>query len=55
MTLKRRADVVALSVPERALRNDLIALAVGTLLYLVLGLVFHPLVIGHTVFGRPAF
>jgi uncharacterized membrane protein len=55
MTLKRRADVVALSLPERALRNDIIALAVGTLLYLALGLVFHPLVIGHTVFGRPAF
>jgi hypothetical protein len=24
-------------------------------LYLALGLVFHPLVIGHAVFGTPAF
>jgi hypothetical protein len=28
---------------------------VGTLLYLALGLIFHPLVIGHAVFGKPAF
>jgi hypothetical protein len=28
---------------------------VGTLLYLVLGLVFHPLVVGIPVFGRSAF
>jgi hypothetical protein len=35
--------------------KDLSALVVGTLLYLLLGLVFHPLVVGRAVFGRPAF
>jgi uncharacterized membrane protein len=55
MTLKHRADAGAPSFPEGGRRNDLIAIAVGTLLYLLLGLVFHPLVIGRPVFGRPAF
>ena len=32
-----------------------IAIVVGTVLYLLLGLVFHPLVVGRAVFGRPAF
>jgi hypothetical protein len=36
-------------------RNDVIAIVVGTVLYLLLGLVFHPLVVGRAVFGRPAF
>ena len=55
MTLKRRADAGAPPIPAGGHRNDIIALVVGTLLYLALGLVFHPLVIGHAVFGRPAF
>jgi uncharacterized membrane protein len=55
MTLKHRADAGASSFPEGGRRNDLIAIAVGTVLYLLLGLVFHPLVIGRPVFGRPAF
>jgi hypothetical protein len=32
-----------------------IALVIGTILYLALGLVFHPIVVGIPVFGRPAF
>jgi uncharacterized membrane protein len=55
MTLKRRTDITTSSQPAAAHCNDIIALVVGTLLYLALALVFHPLVIGHAVFGRPAF
>ena len=55
MTLNRRADPGAPAIPAGGRRNDIIAVVVGTLLYLALGLVFHPLVIGHAVFGRSAF
>jgi uncharacterized membrane protein len=55
MTLKHRADVGAPPIPPGGHRNDIIALVVGTVLYLLLGLVFHPLVVGRAVFGRPAF
>ena len=55
MTLKHRADAGAPTIPAGGHRNDIIALVVGTVLYVVLGLVFHPLVVGHAVFGRPAF
>jgi uncharacterized membrane protein len=55
ITLKRRTDAGAPPIPAGGLRNDIIAFVVGTVLYLALGLVFHPLVIGHAVFGRSAF
>jgi uncharacterized membrane protein len=55
MTLKHRADTGAPPIPAGGHRNDIIAIVVGTVLYLLLGLVFHPLVIGHPVFGRAAF
>jgi uncharacterized membrane protein len=55
VTLKRRTDPGAPRIAAGGHRNDIIALVVGTVLYLALGLVFHPLVIGHAVFGRPAF
>jgi uncharacterized membrane protein len=55
ITLKHRGDPGAPPIPAGGLRNDIIALAVGTVLYLALGLVFHPLVVGHAVFGKPAF
>jgi uncharacterized membrane protein len=55
MTLKHRADAGAPAIPAGGHRNDIIALVVGTVLYVVLGLVFHPLVVGRAVFGRPAF
>jgi uncharacterized membrane protein len=55
ITLKRRTDPGAPSIPVGGNRHDTIALVVGTLLYLLLGLVFHPLVVGIPVFGRPAF
>ncbi len=55
ITLKRRSDPGAPEIPVHGRRNDIIAIVVGTLLYLALGLVFHPLVVGVAVFGRPAF
>lgn len=55
ITLKRRSDPGAPSIPAGGHRNDVIALVVGTLLYLALGLVFHPLVVGVPVFGTPAY
>ena len=53
--LKHRADAGAPPIPEGGRRNDVIAIAVGTVLYLLLGFLFHPLVVGRPVFGRPAF
>jgi uncharacterized membrane protein len=55
ITLKRRADPGAPPIPEGGRRNDVIALVGGTILYLLLGLMFHPLVLGVPVFGRAAF
>jgi uncharacterized membrane protein len=55
ITLKRRSDPGAPPIPAGGRRNDMIALAVGTVLYLLLGFVFHPAVVGIAVFGRPAF
>jgi uncharacterized membrane protein len=55
ITLKRRADLGAPPIPVGGHRHDVIALVVGTVLYLALGFIFHPLVVGIPVFGRPAF
>jgi uncharacterized membrane protein len=55
VTLKHRADAGAPPIPAGGRRNDIVALVVGTVLYLALGFVFHPLVVGVPVFGRPAF
>jgi uncharacterized membrane protein len=55
ITLKHRTDPGAPPIPVRGHRNDIIAVVVGTLLYLGLGLVFHPIVVGVPVFGTPAF
>jgi uncharacterized membrane protein len=54
ITLKRRSDPGAPPIPMGGRRNDIIALVVGTILYIALGLVFHPLVIGVAAFGTPA-
>jgi uncharacterized membrane protein len=51
ITLKRRTDPGAPPIPSGGRRNDIIAVVVGTFLYLALGLWFHPYVIGLTVFG----
>jgi len=55
ITLKRRSDPGAPPIPYGGRRNDIAAIIVGTILYLALGLVFHPLVVGRAVFGTPAF
>ncbi len=54
MTLKRRSDAGALPIPVGGRRNDIIAIVVGTIVYLALGFVFHPIVIGVPAFGTPA-
>lgn len=54
ITLKRRSDPGAPPIPMGGRRNDLIAIVVGTIFYLALGLVFHPLAIGVPAFGTPA-
>ncbi len=54
ISLKHRTDPGAPPIPVGGRRNDLIAIVVGTILYLALGLVFHPLFIGIPVFGTPA-
>ncbi len=54
ITLKRRTDTGGPAIPYGGRRNDLIAIIGGTLLFLALGLVFHPLVIERAAFGTPA-
>jgi len=50
ITLKRRTDAGAPPIPVGGRRNDIIAVVVGTILYLALGFWFHPYVIGKSVF-----
>ncbi|MGZ9104050.1 MAG: NnrU family protein [Rhodoplanes sp.] len=54
ITLKRRTDPGGPPIPVGGRRNDMIAIIVGTIFYLALGLVFHPLAIGVPAFGTPA-
>ena len=54
ISLKRRRDAGGPPIPLGGRRNDLIAIAVGTVLYLALGVWFHPLAIGVYAFGTPA-
>jgi uncharacterized membrane protein len=51
VTLKRRVDAGGPQIPVGGFRNDLLAVVVGTLIYLAIGFVFHPLA-GVPVFGR---
>ncbi len=51
ISLKRRTDTGAPPIPVGGRSNDLIAIAVGVVVYLALGFVFHPVVIGVAVFG----
>src|SRR5215472_2345285 len=54
MTLKHRSDPGAPAIPVGGHRNDTIALVAGAILYLALGFIFHPIVVGVAVFGTPA-
>ena len=51
ISLKRRADAGAPPIPVGGLGNDLIAVAIGIVVYLALAFAFHPVVIGVPVFG----
>jgi uncharacterized membrane protein len=53
-TLKRRTDPGAPPIPVGGVKNDIAAIVVGTIVYLALGLVFHPIVIGLPAFATPA-
>jgi uncharacterized membrane protein len=55
ISLKRRTDPGGRSIPYGGTKNDIIAVIVGTIIYLALGLAFHPIVIGVPVFGTAAF
>jgi uncharacterized membrane protein len=51
ISLKRRADPGAPPIPVGGVGNDLIAVAVGVVVYLALAFAFHPVVIGVPVMG----
>jgi uncharacterized membrane protein len=51
ISLKYRSDPGAPPIPLGGRTNDWLAIIVGTILYLALGLVFHPLVIGVPAFS----
>lgn len=51
ISLNHRADGGAPPIPVGGVRNDVIAVIVGIVLYLALGGLFHPYVIGVPVFG----
>ncbi len=55
ISLKYRTDPGGPSVPIGGRRNDILAIVAGTILYLVLAFLFHPLVIGIPVMGTPAY
>jgi uncharacterized membrane protein len=55
ISLKHRSDPGGPPIPYGGIRNDVIAVIVGTIIYLAFGLVFHPVVIGLPVFGAAAF
>lgn len=51
ISLKRRADPGAPPIPVGGIANDVIAVAVGVVVYAALAFAFHPLVIGVPVIG----
>jgi uncharacterized membrane protein len=55
ISLKRRTDPGGPPIPVGGVRQDMIAIVGGTILYLLLGFVFHPFVVRVPAFGTPAF
>lgn len=51
ISLKHRADAGGPPIPVGGIQNDLIAVAVGIVVYLALAFAFHPVVIGVPVVG----
>ena len=52
ISLKRRTDPSGPPIPAGGPSRDLMAVAVGTVIYLALGFLFHPYVIGVPAFGK---
>jgi uncharacterized membrane protein len=52
ITLKRRSDPGAPPIPVGGIQKDIVAVVVGTVIYLVLGFLFHPYVVGVPAFAR---
>jgi len=51
ISLKRRTDPGDPPIPVGGARQDIIAVVGGTILYLLLGFLFHPWVVGVPAFG----
>ena len=49
ITLKRRTDTGASKIPQGGWPSDIVAIVVGTVIYVALVFLFHPLVIGVPV------
>jgi len=52
ITLKRRTDPGAPPIPVGGVRQDVMAVVIGTVIYLALGFLFHPYVVGVPAFGK---
>jgi len=52
ITLKRRTDPGGPPIPLGGVRQDVIAILGGTVIYLLLGFLFHPYVVGVPAFSR---
>ena len=51
ISLKRRTDAGGPPIPVGGVRNDAVAVVTGTIIYLLLGWLFHPYVIGVPAFA----
>jgi uncharacterized membrane protein len=51
ISLKHRSDPGGPPIPVGGAKNDLIAIAIGIVVYIALAFAFHPIVIGVAVFG----
>lgn len=51
ISLKHRSDPGGLPIPVGGVRNDVIAIVVGVVVYVAIGALFHPFVLGVPVFG----
>jgi uncharacterized membrane protein len=51
ISLKHRSDPGGPVIPVGGPKNDLIAIAIGVVVYLALAFLFHPYVVGVSIFG----
>jgi uncharacterized membrane protein len=52
IAVKRRTEPSGLQLRDGGWKNDVVAIVVGTIIFMAFGYVFHPLWIGVPVFGR---